>query len=281
MRNEEHRRYGFLGRTGGEKMNRLRRKAGFTLIELLVVVAIISVLVALLFPVARKVRLAAMNVACQSNMRQIGSGLVIYQSAFRHLMLANNDTRLGAQSHARTVEYPAVTPGGWTRLGLLNSTGILRGTLGPYNASTVFLCPIWEATNYRPSRNSWTAATATSPIHVDYSMRILENPNDRLDSMSLIAKSPYTAAVKVVCKNRVTILSDRADSSSASGYDYHAEYAQDGRDGYNFLFNDGSVEHLSLDAFLKAYNSPLVSPTGIVSLREFFGNADRLFGINQ
>ncbi len=48
------------------------QKTSFTLIELLVVVAIIAVLVAMLLPALQKARQAAMLVACQSNLRQIG-----------------------------------------------------------------------------------------------------------------------------------------------------------------------------------------------------------------
>ncbi len=46
-------------------------RRAFTLVELLVVIGIISVLVAMLLPVLNRVRDAANNTACQSNLRQI------------------------------------------------------------------------------------------------------------------------------------------------------------------------------------------------------------------
>ena len=50
----------------------------FTLVELLVVIAIIAVLVAILLPALSKARAQANQVACCSNLRQIGMGFLLY-----------------------------------------------------------------------------------------------------------------------------------------------------------------------------------------------------------
>lgn len=55
-----------------------RKHPGFTLIELLVVIAIIAILAAILFPVFARARENARRSSCQSNLKQLGLGMMQY-----------------------------------------------------------------------------------------------------------------------------------------------------------------------------------------------------------
>src|SRR4028118_1248712 len=70
--------------TVGKKDARARK--GFTLIELLVVIAIIAILAAILFPVFARARENARRASCQSNLKQIGLGVMQYTQDYDELM---------------------------------------------------------------------------------------------------------------------------------------------------------------------------------------------------
>jgi prepilin-type N-terminal cleavage/methylation domain-containing protein/prepilin-type processing-associated H-X9-DG protein len=53
-------------------------RRGFTLIELLVVIAIIAILAAILFPVFARAREKARQASCQSNLKQLSLGVLMY-----------------------------------------------------------------------------------------------------------------------------------------------------------------------------------------------------------
>ena len=69
-------------------MNHSPRSA-FTLVELLVVIAIIAILAAILFPVFARARENGRRASCQSNLKQIGLGLIQYSQDYDEILIAD------------------------------------------------------------------------------------------------------------------------------------------------------------------------------------------------
>lgn len=74
-----------MNRNPDRTLNR-RTGSGFTLIELLVVIAIIAILAAILFPVFAKARESARKASCASNLKQLGTAILMYASDYDSML---------------------------------------------------------------------------------------------------------------------------------------------------------------------------------------------------
>jgi prepilin-type N-terminal cleavage/methylation domain-containing protein/prepilin-type processing-associated H-X9-DG protein len=110
-------------------------KRGFTLIELLIVVAIIAILAAILFPVFANAREKARQASCQSNLKQIGSALTMYQQDYDEKLCPARIWGVG----------------GPTSIYLDWRTGVWDHLIQPYaKAENILVCPSWNVN--RPLR---------------------------------------------------------------------------------------------------------------------------------
>src|ERR1022692_2123096 len=82
----DHSRMGDSGVAMRQVVARRGQSSGFTLIELLVVIAIIALLAAILFPVFARARENARRSTCQSNLKQVGLGLLQYMQDYDEKM---------------------------------------------------------------------------------------------------------------------------------------------------------------------------------------------------
>ncbi|RYX85174.1 DUF1559 domain-containing protein [bacterium] len=115
------------------------KKKGFTLIELLVVIAIIAILAAILFPVFARARENARRASCQSNLKQIGLGIMQYIQDYDEKYPITGD--IGATSPVK---------GGYQVNGYNDPSwnyGTWRYIIQPYVKSVqLFVCPSTKST---------------------------------------------------------------------------------------------------------------------------------------
>jgi prepilin-type N-terminal cleavage/methylation domain-containing protein/prepilin-type processing-associated H-X9-DG protein len=125
---------------------------GFTLIELLVVIAIIAILAAILFPVFARARENARRASCQSNLKQIGLGILMYTQDYD-------------EHYPGLMEYPTViqTQSGWPGKLFNINNGSAGGNviswmdmIYPYVKSTqLFQCPSQPTTGATTGAGSY------------------------------------------------------------------------------------------------------------------------------
>jgi prepilin-type processing-associated H-X9-DG protein len=196
----------------------------------LVVIAIIAILAAILFPVFARARENARRASCQSNLKQIGLGIMQYTQDYDEgypPYLGNNNI--------------ATDGFGWA------------GAVGPYlKSAQIFQCP-----------SETTAPSGTTPASGGYSDYFY---NLRISSASY--SSPYTDAIKQSVFTYISntiMLGDWPSSSGASNVGdaaryfvpeatYPTYYAAVRRhlEGANYAFADGHVKWLRPEATINA-----------------------------
>jgi prepilin-type N-terminal cleavage/methylation domain-containing protein/prepilin-type processing-associated H-X9-DG protein len=140
-----------------------RRRSAFTLIELLVVTAIIASLMGLLLPAVQKARDAATRLSCQNNLKQFGTALNNYHSAFTRFPPSRNyPSAESFSAHSRLLPFMEED----TVYSAINFFVPYNDPLNAVPASATvktFLCPAdtnalipngWGGTNYRANEGT-------------------------------------------------------------------------------------------------------------------------------
>jgi len=209
------------------------RGKGFTLIELLVVIAIIAILAAILFPVFARARENARRASCQSNMKQIGLGSMMYVQDYDEMYPQVGGTGAGCGSY-----YP-ITSLSWEQ------------AITPYTKSTqIFQCP------------SDTKADSTDPTNPKTSygfnyytggaaLASLKNPSQILMWYEDDSPGPHWA--RVSCQNFTFHFNDpligftrHMDGMNINYADGHVKWQKLTRDGDNYT-QHGTTFLIDLD----------------------------------
>ncbi len=115
-----------------------RHPTGFTLVELLVVIGIIALLIAILLPALGKARKQAMEVQCQSNLRQWGAGFVSYADTNRGAIPSDGPDGTSASPFVRA------TAANGDRTYELDSNGYWFNAIPPYVSQKAYIRQIYE-----------------------------------------------------------------------------------------------------------------------------------------
>jgi prepilin-type N-terminal cleavage/methylation domain-containing protein/prepilin-type processing-associated H-X9-DG protein len=219
-----------------------RRPHGFTLIELLVVIAIIAILAAILFPVFAQAREKARMTGCLSNMKQIGTGLMMY-----------------VQDWDQT--YP--------RIRFLGGDYVWRNAIEPYLKNQgILACPsnpeskkcppdpnrksdaqgvCAEGWRYHPTRSMPISYGMNSCVTTWYPVN---DPNGRPDKVSPLteAKVPRPAETIIIAENTWATADIHMEwtwggTAGCNGVMTHMTYRAPGGRA-NFIFFDGHAKSL-------------------------------------
>lgn len=205
---------------------RNRSSKGFTLIELLVVIAIIAILAAILFPVFARARENARRASCQSNLKQIGLGLVQYSQDYDE-------------------KYPYVEMGGATTGPTTNNFLLWTDAVQPYLKSyQIFRCPSASNTNAPVD-----FANRPSVADCALSYGAASNGSVGFAFTHEVANGAPTSLAQFTETAQTIFFADRFDSTDGTNWDYWIHPTSTNKtlgvhhlDGGNVAFADGHVK---------------------------------------
>jgi len=218
---------------GALKRNRAGGANGFTLIELLVVIAIIAILAAILFPVFARARENARRASCQSNLKQIGLGIIQYTQDYDESFPRS---RWSGPTFDNQMPWQAV--------------------IQPYVKSVqLFKCPSNSQTGNVLNTPNVALNVPAIPRSYVSCCRQSNTPNEMGGTSTPIGKDGSTALAAVENVAQVIMVGDVIDRADPEFWDNEGSSRLLGHLGMsNFLFVDGHVKALKPTATISPVN---------------------------
>ncbi|MBW3636197.1 MAG: DUF1559 domain-containing protein [Armatimonadetes bacterium] len=233
-------------------------RRAFTLIELLVVVAIIAILAAILFPVFGRARENARRSSCQSNLKQIGLGLIQYSQDYDEMLIADWYANAGAPGDTD----PQSTPNGQYKW---------MDAAFPYiKSEQVFTCPSATGDRAKP----WVfygRLTTTTQLYGSYTIIHGYGPNQagKTPPVSHPRAGDYVNLARAETPSTTAWVTDGGDPVPADlDTTFYSQVNSSGNvspvsarhlETLNVLFLDGHVKAQRSDALSKRNAAGVVS----------------------
>ncbi len=209
-------------------------KKAFTLIELLVVIAIIAILAAILFPVFARASENARRSSCQSNLKQIGLGVLQYTQDYDEFL----PRYVYASGTANAKGWPEVIQP------YVKSTQIFQCPSEPNPPAKTFSMPpaggnaavgddYYGASDYAINQELSREPTSTNIVSV--ALASLTNPSQTICAMD------YNAPLLATANSNL----GGNSTARTAGLAYFRTGVAEGQrhlDGTNWLFTDGHVK---------------------------------------